>query len=157
MKSQAWSRGEEPRGNSSRESREPREATAVKVDKDDRDAALDHLLQRLTALRGVTAAAIVDADGFSIRLRHDFDIDEDALGVAVQIVLGAARQAAEKVQHGDTDMLLSENRNGLVLLAPLKKDLALVVMTDRSAMLGAVRFELRETVPQVNHLFENSD
>lgn len=129
----------------------------MKVDKADREATLDSLLSGLTALRGVTAAAIVDGDGFPIRLRHDFEIDQDALGVAVQIVLGAARQAAEKVNHGDTDLVLSENRQGLVLLAPLTKGLVLVVMTDRSAMLGAVRFELKETVPQVNQLFDQKD
>jgi predicted regulator of Ras-like GTPase activity (Roadblock/LC7/MglB family) len=61
------------------------------------------------------------------------------------------------VAQGDTDLVLSENRQGLVLLAPLAKGLVLVVMTDRSAMLGAVRFELKETIPQVNQLFDQKD
>ncbi len=150
MKTGAWNK-DDPRA-------APRPATVVgKIDKGDRDAYIDSLLGGLTSLRGVTAAAIVDADGFPIRLRHDFDIDEDALGVVVQIVLGSARQAAEKVKQGDTDLVLSENHDGLVLLAPLTKGLVLVVMTDKSAMLGAVRFELKETVPQVNALFEAKD
>lgn len=148
MKSGAWSRADEPRS-------APQQN--VKMDKGERDAYLDRLLSGLTSLRGVTAAAIVDADGFPIRLRHDFEIDQDALGVAVQIMLGSARQAAEKVSQGDTDLVLSENKTGLVLLAPLTKGLVLVVMTDRSAMLGAVRFELKETVPQVNQIFDTKD
>jgi len=152
VKTGAWNKDD------SRAGAAPRPATVVgKVDKGDRDAYIDSLLGGLTSLRGVTAAAIVDGDGFPIRLRHDFEIDSDALGVVVQIVLGSARQAAEKVQQGDTDLVLSENQKGLVLLAPLTKGLVLVVMTDKSAMLGAVRFELKETVPQVNALFEAKD
>lgn len=58
---------------------------------------IDKQLVTLTAIRGVTAAAIVDNDGLVTHIRRDFEVDADALGAVVQIVFGAARWAAENV------------------------------------------------------------
>ncbi len=41
----------------------------------------------------------------------------------------------------------------MILLAPLTRGFVLAVVTDKSAMLGAVRFELKETLPHLNGLF----
>lgn len=121
--------------------------------KNERSSQIDRVLANLTSLRGVTAAAIVDSDGFVTHVRRDFEIDTDALGAAIQIVYGAARRASEHVQQGGAKLVLSENNDGLVLLAPLTKGFLLALVADSSAMLGAVRFELKETIPHLNQLF----
>lgn len=114
---------------------------------------IEKILSGLTSLRGVIASAIVDSDGFVTHVRRDFEINTDALGAAVQIVFGAARRAADHVKQGATGLVVSENKEGLVLLAPLVNGFVLAVVADTSAMLGAVRFELKETLPQLNQLF----
>jgi predicted regulator of Ras-like GTPase activity (Roadblock/LC7/MglB family) len=50
-------------------------------------------------------------------------------------------------------MLLVENKDGLVMLAPLARGFVLALVGDSSAMLGAVRFEVKQTVPELNQLF----
>ncbi len=120
----------------------------------ERSAHIDKLLAGLTSLRGVTAAAIVDADGFVTHIRRDFEINTDAMGAAVQIALGSARRAASRVDQGDTSILLIENKDGLVLLAPLSQGFVLSLMADGEAMLGAVRFEMKETIPDLNQAFQ---
>ena len=119
----------------------------------ERAAHIDKLLAGLTSLRGVTAAAIVDGDGFVTHIRRDFEINTDAMGAAVQIALGSARRAASHVDQGDTSILLIENKDGLVLLAPLASGFVLSLMADGEAMLGAVRFEMKETIPDLNQAF----
>src|SRR5687768_993425 len=84
----------------------------------ERSRQIDRLLAGLTALRGVTAAAIVDTDGFVTHIRRDFEINTDALGAAIQIVYGASRKAAEHVMQGPSALVISENKDGMVLLAP---------------------------------------
>jgi uncharacterized protein len=119
----------------------------------ERDHQLDTVLAELTALRGVAAAAIVDSDGFVTHIRRDFEINTDALGAAVQIVLGSARKASEHVTQGDSKLVLIENKDGLTILAPLTRGFVLALAADGSAMLGAVRFEMKETIPELNRLF----
>jgi predicted regulator of Ras-like GTPase activity (Roadblock/LC7/MglB family) len=119
----------------------------------DRSSQVDKVLGSVTNLRGVTAAAIIDADGFVTHVRRDFEINTDAVGAAVQIAFGAARRASEHVQQGQTLLVLVENKDGLVMLAPLTKGFVLAVVGDGSAMLGAVRFEIKQTIPELNQLF----
>lgn len=120
----------------------------------DRSSKVDKILGSVTALRGVTAAAIIDPDGLVTHVRRDFEINTDALGAAVQIAFGSARRASEHVAQGATNMLLVENKDGLVMLAPLSKGFILALVGDNSAMLGAVRFEVKQTVPELNQLFQ---
>ncbi len=114
---------------------------------------IDRHLVGLMSVRGVTAAAVVDADGFVTHIRRDFDIDADALGAAVQIIFGAAQRSAEHVGQGASKLVVSENREGVMLLAPLSGGFLLAVVTDSSAILGSVRFEVKETIPSLNQLF----
>ena len=120
----------------------------------DRTSQVEKVLRSVTALRGVTAAAIIDSDGFVTHVRRDFDINTDALGAAVQIAFGSARRASEHVSQGATHLVLVENKDGLVMLAPLSKGFILALVGDSSAMLGAVRFEVKQTIPELNQLFQ---
>ncbi len=123
------------------------------VSRAERNQEIERLLAGMTALRGVTAASIVDSDGFVTHIRRDFEVDTDALGAAVQITLSAAQRAAENFGQRETMLVIGENAGGRVLLAPLNRGFVLAVVTDESSMLGAVRYEIRETIPDLNRLF----
>lgn len=123
------------------------------ISRAERTDYVNKLLNGLLLLRGVTAASIVDEDGLVSFIRYDFQVDTDALGVAVQVIFGSAMRAAQHVEQGDCKIILSENKEGMVLLAPLIKGLILTVIADETAMLGAVRFELKETIPMLNEVF----
>jgi predicted regulator of Ras-like GTPase activity (Roadblock/LC7/MglB family) len=127
--------------------------SAVTITKAERNQRIEGLLAGLVAQRGVTTAAITDADGFVTHLRRDFDVDADALGAAVQIVFNAASRASEQVKQSNVKLILAENRDGVMLFAPLARGFVLVVVADGSAMLGAVRYEIKETVPELDALF----
>lgn len=114
---------------------------------------IDRVLAGLTALRGVTAAAIVDADGFVTHIRRDFEIDSEALGVAAQVMYGAAQQSAKNVGQGETNIVLAENVDGLILLTSVGNGLLLTLVADRTAMLGSVRFEMKGAVGELKRMF----
>ena len=123
------------------------------ISRAERNQRIDRTLAELAAMRGVTTAAIVDGDGFVTHVRRAFELDTDALGAAVQLMFSAAARSAEQVRHQETRLLLSENKDGILLLAPLTRGFVLVLVADGSAMLGTLRFEVRETVPVLNELF----
>jgi predicted regulator of Ras-like GTPase activity (Roadblock/LC7/MglB family) len=122
------------------------------ISRADRNQGIERILSDLSALRGVTTAALVDADGLVTHIRRDFEMDSDALGAAAQIMFTSARRAASQVNQEDTRLVLSENAQGLVILAPLNKDFVLVLVADSTGMLGTIRFEIRETVVELNNL-----
>lgn len=111
---------------------------------------IEKLLMGLTSVRGVTAAALIDADGFVTHIRRDFEIDADALGASVQIIFGAAQRSANNLRQGESKLLIAENGEGILLLAPLVQEFLLAIVADRNVMLGSVRFEVRETIPTLN-------
>jgi predicted regulator of Ras-like GTPase activity (Roadblock/LC7/MglB family) len=124
------------------------------LSKAERNQRVDAVLAGLLSLRGVTTAGIIDSDGFVTHIRRAFEVDSDALGAAGQVVFGAARQAAEQVKQGNTKLILCENKDGLIMLAPLVRGFVLVLVADSSAMLGAVRYEMKEAIPDLDASFQ---
>jgi predicted regulator of Ras-like GTPase activity (Roadblock/LC7/MglB family) len=118
-------------------------------------AEIDSIMRNLMSLQGVSAAAIVDSDGLVTHIHRDFEVNTDALGASVQIVFGAASKAAKHVGHNLANIVICENTEGFVLLAPIDSGFMLALVTEREALLGRVRFELKETIPVLKKLFVN--
>ncbi len=119
----------------------------------DRRTHFDKVLGQLVSIRGVTSALLVDPDGLVVHMRKDFDLDADAVAPSVQIMLGAATTMGERTSHGNTNLVLAEATSGMSVVAPLSNDFTLAVITDNDAMLGAVRFEVKEAVGALNKAF----
>ncbi len=119
----------------------------------ERNQHIERTLADLASLRGVTTAAIVDGDGFVTHIRRDFEVDADALGAAVQIMSTAATRAAEQANQDSNRLVLSENKDGMVLMAPIARGFVRVIVGDSTAMLGTIRYEVRETVPELSAIF----
>ncbi len=95
----------------------------------------------------------MDGDGFVTHIRRDFEVDADALGAAVQIMSTAATRAAEQANQDSNRLVLSENKDGMVLMAPIARGFVRVIVGDSTAMLGTIRYEVRETVPELSAIF----
>ncbi len=117
----------------------------------DRTEQVDGLLTNLTSLRGVTGAAVVDRDGCAVHVQRD--VDTEALAAATQRVFAAAQGAAQQVGQGEPSLVLSENTDGLLLLQPLANGFVLAILADHSTTLGALRYEVRESVALLGQLF----
>lgn len=116
---------------------------------------IDAILHNLMGLQGVTAAAIVDKDGLVTHIHRNFEVNTDALGASVQIVFGAAAKAAKHVNHHSANIVICENSDGYILMAPIAAGFMLALVTESEALLGRVRFELKETIPVLKNLFSN--
>lgn len=127
--------------------------TAIDSRKNSNEDGIDNILQDLMGLQGVMAAAVVDRDGLVTHIRRNFLINTDALGVSVQIVFGASTKAAGHVNQRFTKIVICENIDGYVLIAPITSGFMLSIITDDDALLGRIRFELKEAIPSLKQLF----
>ena len=130
--------------NSNIKSIEPRKSQAIEI---------DFILHNFMGIQGVSAAAIVDIDGLVTHIHRHSEINTDAIGASVQVVFGAANRAAQHVGHHVTEMVICENAEGYILTMPIESGFMLALMTEREALLGRVRFELKETIPVLKKLF----
>lgn len=116
---------------------------------------IEAILRNLMGIQGVTAAAIVDSDGLVTHIQRESDVNTDAIGASVQVVFGAAARAAQHVGHHSTNMVICENAEGFILSTPVEAGFMLALVTQRDALLGRVRFELKETIPVLKKLFSH--
>lgn len=116
---------------------------------------IDAILRNLMGIQGVSAAAIVDSDGLVTHIQRESDVNTDAIGASVQVVFGAASRAAQHVGHHSTNMVICENAEGFILSTPVEAGFMLALVTQRDALLGRVRFELKETIPVLKKLFSH--
>jgi predicted regulator of Ras-like GTPase activity (Roadblock/LC7/MglB family) len=114
---------------------------------------IDSILRNLMSIQGVSAAAIIDNDGFVTHIHRDSEVNTDAIGASVQVVFGAATRSAAHVGHHGTNMVICENTEGYILSTPIDAGFILALVTQRDALLGRVRFELKETIPVLKRLF----
>ena len=114
---------------------------------------IDFILHNLMSIQGVSAAAIVDIDGLVTHIHRHSEINTDAIGASVQVVFGAATKAALQVGHHVTNMVICENAEGYILSTPIDAGFMLALVTESEALLGRVRFELKETIPVLKKLF----
>jgi predicted regulator of Ras-like GTPase activity (Roadblock/LC7/MglB family) len=56
------------------------------------------------------------------------------------------------VGQDSAKLVVSENRDGLVIFAPLAAGFLLAIVADSSAMLGSIRFEVKEVLPTLSGL-----
>lgn len=109
-------------------------------------------LDQVTAIKGVTAAAVVSEDGYVVEGKSTGTVDLDILGGLIGSTLGASRALGELLGDGNIRQATIEYRDGPVLLVPLTAAAAgnaVVIALASIAPLGRVRFQLRRLLPEI--------
>lgn len=99
-------------------------------------------------VKGVTAVALVGRDGFVIESMANGSMDMEALGAMVATAIGTSETLGAEFELGTMDQYLAEFKHGKVLMAAVNDDI-LAVVTDTSAVIGAVRYAIRKNLPNV--------
>ncbi len=104
---------------------------------------LRSVLMDFTRIEGVQGVAIVSKDGFIVDSVISGGFDPEALAAMVTTLAGTATRISEELRFGDLDILIGEYRNNYLLLEDLG-EAYLVVIADKRAILGRVRYEVRK-------------
>ena len=114
--------------------------------------SLKACLDEVTAIAGVTAAAVVSEEGVVVDGSTLGTVDLDALGGLIGSTLGASRALGELLGDGDVRQATIEYRDGPLVVVPLDANhagYAIVIVLDSIAPLGRVRFQLKRLLPEI--------
>ena len=102
------------------------------------------------------AAAVVSFDGLAMASALPADMDEDRLGAMSAALLSVAEQAAAGLGRGDLSQLFVEGEHGFVFLMSARDQAVLTAVTDRSAKIGLMLFEMRRAADAIGELLESA-
>lgn len=102
------------------------------------------------------AAAVVSFDGLAMASALPADMDEDRLGAMSAALLSLAEQAAAGLGRGDLRQLFVEGEHGFVFLMSARDQAVLTAVTDRSAKIGLMLFEMRRAADVIGELLEST-
>lgn len=113
---------------------------------------LNECLEQVTAVAGVTAAAVVSEDGSVLDGIAGGAVELEELGGLIGSALGASRALGELLGEGEVRQATIEYRDGPVLVVPLDAGgagHAIVITLATIEPLGRVRFQLKRLLPEI--------
>ncbi len=99
---------------------------------------------------GINAAVIVSRDGFVIEGdSSNGDLDKDAVGAVVSMGMGSLAVMASELHVGSLSQTMFESAKGTVVITSIGENALLAVVSDSSANLGNLRYQLKKRLPQL--------
>ncbi len=106
------------------------------------ESPLKKILNEMTRVEGVKAVLVVSKEGFTIDFSAVEEVDPESIAAMIVTLYGAATRFGEEFKLGNLEILTSEYENAVVLIAEVG-DALVVMLADKSAILGRIRYELK--------------
>jgi predicted regulator of Ras-like GTPase activity (Roadblock/LC7/MglB family) len=108
----------------------------------------------LTVSPDLEAAAVVSADGLPMASALPPHVEEDRLAAMSAALLTLGERAATGLGKGDLSQVFVEGRNGYVVLMSAGANAVLVAVTNKTAKVGLVLFEMRKTAARITEVMD---
>ena len=105
---------------------------------------LKDILLKFIVIEGVTSVHVIRDDGEIVEGLETVDIDENQLAAVVSFVMAESKAMALKLCNDPLTMVYLEFRDYLLISAPLKDQLFIVIIVKPSANIALVTAELRK-------------
>lgn len=105
----------------------------------------------------IGGALIRIEDGAIIASAIHQEFDNDLVGCQTASMLGIGERISAELMHSEMDRLYVESPNGYVLVSPIGKDNALIVLTSKKAKLGIILFEINHTKQLIEQILESNE
>ena len=110
------------------------------------------VLSDLAKIDGVKAVAVISHDGFPVEsVLSSEGIDVETLAALVVAIHGATQKFGEGFAFGSSEIIMAEFSNGMLFLQDISNAL-LAVVTDKTAVIGRVRLEMKRQRDRVKSL-----
>jgi predicted regulator of Ras-like GTPase activity (Roadblock/LC7/MglB family) len=111
---------------------------------------LRDLLTDFVRVEGVNAAVVISRDGFVIEGEtNGCDLDHEAVGAVVSIGIGSSAVMANELHVGEIAQTMFECAKGIVVVTFLGANALLALISDASANIGNLRYQLKKRVPAI--------
>lgn len=108
----------------------------------------------LTVSPDLEAAAVVSADGLPMASALPPHVEEDRLAAMSAALLTLGERAASGLGKGELSQVFVEGRNGYVVLMSAGSNAVLVAVTNKTAKVGLVLFEMRKTAARIAEVMD---
>ncbi len=105
---------------------------------------LKRILQDFLRNPGVIMAGVIGKDGFVIEYATNGEVDVEAVAAMASSAMGTAESVGKEVGRGDADTLIMEYKGGNILISPVSENEIITVVSDSSANLGRIRYEIKK-------------
>ena len=108
-------------------------------------ANVKELLGDLAKVEGVSAAVVVSRDGFVIEGHtQNGKFDSEAVGAVISAGIGSSQVMGNELNVGQVSQMMIEYKGGMILVNFLGENALLATVSDLSANLGNVRYQVKK-------------
>lgn len=104
----------------------------------------EDILTKFIILDGVSSATIIRDNGEVVESRNTGDFDDGQLAAVVSFILVESKSMASKLGKEPLSMVFIEFRDYIVLSAPLKEHVFIVLIANPSANIAQINLELKK-------------
>lgn len=105
----------------------------------------------------VEAAAVISFDGLAMASALPEDMDEDRVGAMSAALLSLGEQAAQGLGRGEMHQLFVEGDHGFVFLMSARGQAVLAAVTNHTAKIGFILFEMRRAADSIGEVLAGGD
>ncbi len=105
----------------------------------------------------VEAAAVISFDGLAMASALPDGMDEDRVGAMSAALLSLGEQAARGLGRGEMHQLFVEGDHGFVFLMSARGEAVLAAVTNHTAKIGFILFEMRRAADSIGEVLGSSD
>ncbi len=110
---------------------------------------LKRALTDLSRIPKVQGVFVVSKEGFTIdSITTSGAFDEEALAAMVTASVGSIESMGKELDLGKSEMITVEFSGHIALIAELEENIV-VLLAERGAVLGRLRYELRKQLPRI--------
>jgi predicted regulator of Ras-like GTPase activity (Roadblock/LC7/MglB family) len=108
-------------------------------------ANLKDMLGDLSKVEGISAAVVVSRDGFVIEgVTQNGKFDGEAVGAVISAGIGSSQVMGNELKVGTVSQMMIEYKGGMILVSFLGDSAVLATVSDLSANLGNVRYQVKK-------------
>ncbi len=110
---------------------------------------LKRALTDLSRVQGVQGVFVVSKEGFTIEsVTASGAFDEEALAAMVTAAIGSVEALGKELELGKPELVTLEFSGALALVDDLGEH-AVVVIAEKGAVIGRLRYELKKQIPRI--------
>ncbi len=108
------------------------------------------LLSDLAKVEGITTSVVVSRDGFVIEgASTNGSMDTEAIGAVISSGIGSSEVMGRELNVGEMSQMMTEYKNGIIVVSFLGEDALLATVADLNANLGNVRYQVKKRAPAI--------
>ncbi len=115
-------------------------------------STLKSLLKELTDLEGISAAVIVNRDGFMIDgMMSTGQIDMEYMAAIISAGIGSTEQMSRRLELGGINLTMAECEKGVITVILLDEEAIMAVVADPDATLGNIRYQVKKRLSDIKN------